>query len=171
MEAQENQPPRIYILDNTAFSQGHNHGVWLDATLPPEQMVERIQAMLAASPAAGASDWEIFDSEGFDDLWLRPDENLALVSEMAALIREKSTLAAKLLAIFDRDIRYVRKILEERYRGCYPSLGAYVRWLYDELGEEVEPGEDEEAIGKAMEFNAEIFTVATDIEEIHVFAR
>lgn len=171
MEAQAKQNPRIYILDDAAPSRGHNHGVWLDATLPPERLMERIQAMLAASPVAGATQWEIFDSEGFDDLWLRADENLALVSEMAALIQEKGTLAAKLLAIFDRDIRYVRKVLEERYQGCYPSLGAYVRWLYGELGEEIEPDEEEEAIGKAMEFNAEIFTVATDIEEIHVFSR
>lgn len=169
MEVVQNKNPQIYVVDVAALDRGLKNGVWIDATLIPHQMMEQIQTMLAASPVPGATQWEVFDDEGFHDFSVRSNEDLAVISDVASLIAERGVLAAKLCAMFNRDVRYVRKVLNERYQGCYPSLGAYVRWIYEELGEAKQPDEEEESIGRAMEYNAEIFIVSTDIDEIHVF--
>lgn len=44
---------RIYVADLAAYSAGHLHGVWIDATLTLDDIQAQVDAMLAASPVGG----------------------------------------------------------------------------------------------------------------------
>ena len=50
--------PRIYVACLAAYNNGCLHGRWIDATTPDEIMDE-VRAMLAASPLPGAEEWAI----------------------------------------------------------------------------------------------------------------
>ena len=50
--------PRIYVACLAAYNNGFLHGRWIDATTPDEIM-EEVQAMLAASPIPQAEEWGI----------------------------------------------------------------------------------------------------------------
>ncbi|RAN32203.1 antirestriction protein ArdA, partial [Hyphomonas pacifica] len=50
--------PRIYVACLAAYNNGCLHGRWIGATTPDEIM-EKVRAMLADSPLPGAEEWAI----------------------------------------------------------------------------------------------------------------
>ncbi|WP_273241477.1 antirestriction protein ArdA [Hyphomonas atlantica corrig.] len=50
--------PRIYVACLAAYNNGRLHGAWIDAT-EPDEMMQGVRAMLAASPEPGAEEWSI----------------------------------------------------------------------------------------------------------------
>ena len=57
--------PRIYVACLAAYNAGHLHGRGLRRATP-SPCRRKCNAMLAASPEAGADEWAIHDYEGFE---------------------------------------------------------------------------------------------------------
>lgn len=59
---------KVYVACIAAYNAGRLHGVWMDASAPPEDLHRQIQDMLKASPVPGAEEFRIDDTEGFGDI-------------------------------------------------------------------------------------------------------
>ena len=95
--------PRIYVACLAAYNNGYLHGRWIDATTPDEIMDE-VQAMLAASPVPHAEEWAIHDYEGFEGASLSEYSSFETVCALADFIAEHGELGAKVYAHFGDDL-------------------------------------------------------------------
>ncbi|HBL92812.1 MAG TPA: hypothetical protein DD375_04790, partial [Hyphomonas sp.] len=50
--------PRVYVACLAAYNNGRLHGAWINAT-EPDEIMEHVRAMLAASPEPDAEEWAI----------------------------------------------------------------------------------------------------------------
>lgn len=78
---------RIYVACLAAYNAGGLHGAWIDASSDREEMLEAIQAMLAASPMPDAEEWRIDDVEGYEGLMslLSRDSSLGTIAAIEAM--------------------------------------------------------------------------------------
>jgi antirestriction protein len=162
---------RIYVADLVAYNSGHLHGVWIDATLDVESIQVAINAMLAASPVAGAEEYAIHDYEGFGSHRLHEYEGIEGVHQIACFIEAYPDFGAELLAHFG-DLEDARLAAEESYRGCYPTLADYAQELTEEtttIPESLIYYIDYERMARDMEMSGDIFTIETAHDKMHVF--
>ena len=163
---------RIYVADLAAYNNGRLHGVWIDATLDPDDIQEQINKMLANSPEGFAEEYAIHDYEGFDGYGLGEYEGIETVHEIACFIEEYPALAGELLSHFGGDLEDARKAVEDNYSGCYKSLADYAEELTEgttEIPERLRYYIDYERMGRDMELGGDIYTIETAYDEIHVF--
>lgn len=163
---------RIYVADLAAYNNGKLHGVWIDATLDPDDIHEQIQTMLAESPEEFAEEFAIHDYEGFDGYSLGEYEGIETAHEIACFIEEYPGLAGELLNYFGGDLDEARKAVEDNYSGCYKSLVDYVQDLTEEtsqIPENLAYYIDYERMGRDMEMSGDIYTIETACDEVHVF--
>ena len=117
-----------YISCMQSFKNRLKHGVWVDLSLPVEEMMRIIQNMLASSLYAGNTRWWItqFDTPVPYD-FLSDQTSLEDLHSMAMLIEHHGDVAAKLLARFDGDIIETEDAMENRYCGQYESEIAFTK--------------------------------------------
>ena len=125
----------IYISCRESFKKRLNHGVWVDPSLPVEEMMRIILTMLASSLYAGNTGWWItqFDTPVPYD-FLSDQTSLEDLHSMAMLIEHHGDVAAKLLAYFDGDIVETEDAMENRYCGQYDSEIAFTKQRLGEAG-------------------------------------
>ncbi|MGH8605641.1 MAG: antirestriction protein ArdA, partial [Gammaproteobacteria bacterium] len=87
--------PEIWVGSLSDYSNGRLHGVWLDATLDPEQLRDAVQFMLRNSYERDAEAWAIMDYDDFCGLDLGEYESLEVVSRIAQGIDEHGEAFAK----------------------------------------------------------------------------
>ena len=87
-EAAPRPAPRIYLADLAAYTHGRLHGRWVDAARDARELQADVDALLAASPIAGAEEVAIHDHADFTGYPLGEHESLAFVSRLATGIAE-----------------------------------------------------------------------------------
>lgn len=176
MHVQAQQPTldsgiRLYVADLAAYNAGHLHGVWIDATDDVDAMREQIAAMLARSPVPNAEEYAIHDCEGFGGYSVSAHAGIDELHEVACFIDEFPDYGAELIAHFG-DLDQAREAAEENYGGCYTSLAEYAQELTEETSQ-IPPALahyiDYEKMGRDMELNGDVFTIAATSHEVHIF--
>ena len=163
--------PRIYVACLAAYNNGFLHGRWIDATTPDEIM-EEVQAMLAASPIPQAEEWSIHDYEGFEDASLSEYSSFETVCALAEFIGEHGALGAKLYSYYGDSLDEAKAAFED-YAGEFKSVADFAEDITRECGTEIpkslEYYIDWEALARDMRMSGEILTIETGFDEVHVF--
>ena len=161
---------RIYVACLAAYNNGILHGAWLDAEQGVDALRAGIEAMLAASPVAGAEEHAIHDYEGFEGVQLCEYEDLSTVADMAAFIGEHGQLGAGLLAHYN-DLHDAAEAIDNHYHGAFSSLADLAQALTEETSEvpkHLEAYIDYERMGRDLEVN-HVLVIETGFEQVHVF--
>jgi len=165
--------PRIYVACLAAYNSGYLHGAWIDAAREPWALWDDVNAMLAASPVAGAEEWAIHDYEGFGGVRLDEYTGLDAVAELAAFVAEHGALGAALLEHYGDDLDEAREALADRYLGEHASLADYVQEVTEEtlvVPESLRFYIDWQAMARDAEMSGDLFTVQTAWDAVHVFS-
>ncbi len=163
---------RIYVADLAAYNNGKLYGVWIDATLDPDEIQGQINNMLAESPEGFAEEYAIHDYEGFGGYSVSEYEGIQSVHEIACFIEEYPGLAGELLSHFGGHLEDARKAMEENYSGCYKSLTDYAEELTEDtsqIPENLAYYIDYERMGRDMELSGDIYTIELGHGEVHIF--
>jgi len=165
--------PRIYVACLAAYNNGILHGAWIDATADAWTIWDGINAMLAASPIAGAEEWAIHDYEGFGGVRIAEYAGVERVAEIAGFLDDHGELGAALIGHFSGDVGEAREAMEERYLGRHASLADYVQELTEEtttIPHNLLYYIDYRAMARDAEINGDLFTIELAWDEVHVFA-
>jgi len=163
--------PRIYVACLVAYNNGRLHGAWIDATEPSEVM-DKVRAMLAASPEPDAEEWAIHDHEGFEGARLSEYASFETVCALAAFIGEHGALGAKLYREFGDDLAQAEAAFED-YAGEYRSAADFAEEVTRDSGTEIPASLDYyidwQALARDMAMNGEIMVFQTGFDEVHIF--
>ena len=163
--------PRIYVACLAAYNNGFLHGRWIDAT-NPDEIMDAVRDMLAASPMPDAEEWAIQDYDGFEGASLSEYASFETVCALAEFIEEHGELGGKLLEYFGDDLAEARAAFED-YAGEYRSAADFVEELHDDTGTQIPESLryyiDWEALARDMVMNAEIIAIQTSFDEVHIF--
>lgn len=171
--ATQNADIQIYVADLAAYNAGHLHGVWIDATIEPDDIQDEINAMLQKSPVKDAEEYAIHDYDGFEGCSLYEYEGLESIHDKALFINEHGELGARLLAHMGDDIDEATRMMEDAYHGEYKSIADYAQELTESCGDvpkHLEYYIDYERMGRDMDMSGDIFTIHTAHDETHIFA-
>lgn len=163
---------RIYVADLAAYNNGKLHGVWINATDDLDIIRKQVKKMLSESPEGFAEEYAIHDHEGFGSYALSEYAGLETAHEIACFIEEYPDFGGELLDHFGGDLEEARTAAEENYCGYYPSLADFAQELTEEttqIPDSLAYYIDYERMGRDMELNGDVFTLATGFEEIHIF--
>ena len=111
----------IYVACLAAYNDGFLHGVWIDADQSVADIQRKIDAMLRASPAPGAEEFEIHDYEGFGGLRVKEYSEIDTLSRIAAFVTEYGALGVETAQRFDGDIEKARASLLAAKKGALPA--------------------------------------------------
>ncbi|PLR21912.1 antirestriction protein ArdA [Caulobacter zeae] len=165
--------PRIYVACLAAYNCGQLHGAWIKVEDDQEAVLEAVALMLAASPQPGAEEYAIHDYEDFGGVEIGEYMPMAKVVEIAAFLRERGTLGALVLDHFNGDLDQAEEALEDGYHGRFSSLADYVQILTEEtieIPQALRLYIDYEAMARDVAINGDLFTIAADQGEVHVFS-
>lgn len=170
--------PRIYVACLASYNAGTLHGEWIDATQDADEIQEEIDAMIEASPTAGAEEWAIQDAEGLGKV-VGGVVNACDLEKVSALAQGVEEHGQSFLAFHESgaldgiephewEDRYL-----DAYRGCYSSLADYVEELFQDLGGTPSGilGNyiDWESLGRDMELGGDVWTARTPGFDLYVF--
>jgi antirestriction protein len=174
--------PNIYVASLADYNAGCLHGEWLDATLPTDELYERIRLMLKRSPLAKAGEsveeWAIHDYENFGAIRLGEYSDLDRVGEHARAIVAHGLAYA---GWYDGNREGTVEQFVDAYQGEFDSALAYAESLGDECGwettlEEVVPTSlrpyvsvNYHLLANDLQLGSEIYTVATGTGSVWVF--
>ena len=96
-QATEKLEPRIYVACLAAYNNGWLHGAWIDVEDDADAVRDAINAMLKASPVAGAEEYAIHDHEGFGGVEIAEYAGVDKVVRIATFLRERGALGALVL--------------------------------------------------------------------------
>ena len=163
--------PRIYVACLAAYNGGRLHGMWIDAT-EPDEIMEQVRAMLAASPEPDAEEWAIHDYEGFEGVPISEYASFDSVCALAAFITEHGALGAKVYRNFSEDLSQAEAAFED-YAGEYRSAADFAEELFRDSGTEIPASLDYyidwTALARDMALNGEIMVFQTGFDEVHIF--
>ncbi len=171
-QAAEKLEPRIYVACLAAYNNGWLHGAWIDVEDDADAVREAINAMLKASPVAGAEEYAIHDHEGFGGVEIAEYAGVDKVAAIASFLRERGTLGALVLEHFCGDLDAAASALDEDYWGVFASLADGYQEMTEEtltIPEALRLYIDWEAMARDARLNGEVFTVETAHDEVHVF--
>ncbi|MBO9545638.1 antirestriction protein ArdA [Caulobacter sp.] len=163
--------PRIYVACLAAYNAGCLHGAWIDIE-DEETVKDAIEAMLTASPVAGAEEFAIHDYDGFGGVSIGEYEPIGRVVEIAGFLRERGQLGALVLEHLGGSIDDATAALEDGYRGTFESLADYFQELTEEtttIPEPLRPYIDYEAMARDAELSGDVCALRTAHDEMHVF--
>lgn len=166
------EQPRIYVACLAAYTNGTLHGAWVEAARDPWELWDDIQAMLRASPVAGAEEYAIHDYEGFGGVRIAESESLDRVAAVAAFLVEHGALGAALLDHCDNEVDEARAVMAERYLGAHASLADYVRELTEDcmtIPEPLRAYVDWDSMARDTELSGDLIAIAGAGDAVHVF--
>lgn len=163
--------PRIWVACLAAYNNGHLHGTWIDAT-SPDEIMDAVRAMLAASPIPDAEEWAIHDHEGFEGASLSEYASFETVCELADFITEHGALGAQLCRHFGDDLEQAKAAFED-YAGQYNSAADFAEDRFRETGTAIPQALDYyidwESFARDMELNGEVLVFRMGADEAHIF--
>lgn len=163
---------QIYVADLAAYNAGYLHGVWIDATLDPDDIQEAINKMLVDGPTQDAEEWAIHDYEGFEGVSISEYEGLKSAHEKAVFIEEHGALGGAVLEHWCGNLAQACLALEESYHGEHESVADYAQQLTEETSEVSDQLAfyiDYEKMGRDMELNGDIYSIEASYQQVHVF--
>lgn len=172
-QAAEILESRIYVACLAAYNCGVLHGAWIKVEDDLEAVLGAVAAMLAGSPEPDAEEYAIHDFEGFGGVEIGESTPMAKVVEIAAFLRERGELGALVLDHVNGDLSEAEGLIEDGYRGRYSSLADYLQELTEEsaqIPEALRLYIDYEAMARDAEISGDVFTIAADGGEVHVFS-
>lgn len=131
--------PRIWVASLTDLEHGIAHGAWIEAAQTARDLRTDIHTMLAASPTAAqrgepVSDWEVFDSHGFDTQIITARPDLRILSRLARGIANYGPAFAAWSEIVGTDNPDAQARFESVYLGHYQSVEDFGRDLLNRTG-------------------------------------
>ncbi len=127
--------PEIWVGSLADYNAGHLHGVWLDATLEPDELAAAIQFMLKNSHEADAEEYGVLDYDGFGQglgSLLGEYPSLTTISKMAQGIAEHGEAYAAWAAYVGPEQTEQLDRFEDHYLGEWESIEAYAEDLLQE---------------------------------------
>ena len=107
----------IYIADLAAYNAGHLHGVWVDATDEPDDILDQINTMLKASPVDDAEEYGIHDHGGFKGYSVNENEGIQATHDKALFIEAHGQVGADILDYLGDDLDEAKTAIEDNYHG------------------------------------------------------
>jgi antirestriction protein len=169
----QNIQPRIYVACLATYNNGRLHGAWIDVGTDEWAICDGIQAMLKASPIAGAEEYAIHDYEGFQGVRIEEYTGIVTLTAIAAFLLEHGTVGAEVLNYYGGDLDEARAAMEDRHLGSFTSLADYVQEVTEETVTIPQPLRyyiDWQAMARDAEINGDVFTIEVGHDEVHVFA-
>jgi antirestriction protein len=125
--------PRIYVADLDSAERGIEHGSWIDANQPADELNANIAALLSSSPTTEAEEWAVEATEDFAGLDLHGFTDIALISRLARGVAEHGAAYAVYVQIVGTDDHEMLDKFEDFYVGSYASPEAWARAVGDDL--------------------------------------
>ena len=156
---------RIYVACLAAYNSGKLHGVWIDADSDADEMGEKVQAMLEASPEPGAEEYAIHDHEGFEGFDIGEFSSLSEIAEMVEFVEDSDDedIARAALDLACGDLEHAKSYLEN-YAGCGDSLADWAEQFADdtdvlsEVPENLRYYFDFEKYARDMEYSGDVIS-------------
>lgn len=159
--------PEIWVGSLADYNNGRLHGVWLDATLSPGELVDAIAFMLGNSPTGGAEEYAIMDYHDFYGIDLGEHPPLDNLSRIANGITEHGEPYAHWAAHVGTGNTPALDRFEDHYRGRFDSTQAYAEHILTETSAYDHFEDLPEDIRDFATFDTE--AMATDMEHyLHV---
>lgn len=135
--------PSIYVASLADYNDGTQHGVWIDATMGEDHIIDEVSDMLERSPFAAsefakqwgmkAEEWAIHDYSGFGGLRISEWESFERIAELAQAIDEHGDAFAAYLQAFDDDGTV--EDFQDRYQGEYESPQEFAAQWHEDIGD------------------------------------
>ncbi len=173
--------PQIFVTCLSAYNSGYHHGIWLDATLNPEDLHQQVKQMLCASPLAhcdACEEFAITSFENFQGVDMGEYDPLDYVSALANALEEYgAAFALYFQCLGFSDVENAIIAFQDCYVGCFNSAEDYAEHYYEETGilEAIEKaGLDSfyinwQAIARDWECSGDFLFLQESTNEIHVF--
>ncbi|NJO62413.1 MAG: antirestriction protein ArdA, partial [Richelia sp. RM2_1_2] len=84
----QDNTPRIYVACLAAYNNGKLHGEWIDCDQDADDIWEKIEKMLEASPEPDAEEWAIHAFENWHGIEISENADIERIAELAELIEE-----------------------------------------------------------------------------------
>lgn len=171
--------PRIYVASLSDYNAGRLHGVWIDLADPDlDDVVAKVDAMLATSREPHAEEYAIHDYEGFGPARIDEYENVETVVQIAEGIRDHGEAFAAWVSLWhSRDFDELERF-DELYVGSFDSMREYAEELLDGLGIDTDPDRwapevlapfvrvDLDAFARSL---TDMYSVVEGDTQVHVF--
>jgi antirestriction protein len=125
--------PRVYVVDLASAERGIEHGSWIDATQPADELDADIAAMLDSSPTIGAQEWAVEATEGFTGLDLHGFTDTTLIAQLGQGVAEHGAAYAVYVQIVGTSDRDQLDKFEDVYVGSFASPEAWARNVGEDL--------------------------------------
>ncbi len=166
-----NDTPQVWVGCWEAYSAGHLHGKWIDATQDPEDIDTEIAAVVASSPVPNAEEVGIFDTENMEGM--EPNscrgEDIARLGEFIA---ERGVLGAKVAAYYGGNLDDAIEAFE-RFCGEFDSLEDYAEEFFNETHEvpkALAPYIDYELVARDLDAGGDVVTFDVGGGRVAVFS-
>jgi len=128
--------PRIWVGSLADYNAGRLYGVWMDATLEPDELHAAVQFLLHTGYTPSAEEWGIFDYEGFGGHEVSEWSSFSTVSLVAQGIAEYGpAYAAWVDYVGDTSGELLEpERFQDHYLGEWDSLEDYVEDVLQETG-------------------------------------
>ena len=172
--------PKIYVACLSAYNNANLHGLWIDATQEPDDILDDIKWMLSWSPVRDSEyceEWAIHDYERFEGIGISEYEDIETISKLAQAI-EKHGAAYAAYYNYEGEEYASEEDFEDRHIGEYESQEDFVYEMWKDCGKirQLEDANiptyyiDWKAIARDW-FIDSYFSIETGHEEIQVFTR
>jgi antirestriction protein len=133
-ETQSGHHPEIWVGSLSDYTNGRLHGVWLDATLEPDELHAAVAFMLRNSYMSDAEEWAIMDYDDFCGLDLGEYQPLDVISRVAKGIAQHGEAFARWVEYVGERNEEALSRFEDHFLGKFESMEAYVEQVLDETG-------------------------------------
>lgn len=124
--------PQIWVASLADYTNGHLHGVWLDATLDPAELDQAVAFMLRNGYTPDAQEWAVYDYHDFCGLDLGEYVPMSRISRIACGIAEHGDAFAAWAEYVGTDAEDELDRFGDCYLGRYDSVEAYAEQLLEE---------------------------------------
>ncbi|MEM6398690.1 MAG: antirestriction protein ArdA [Cyanobacteria bacterium P01_D01_bin.116] len=135
-ECTDDETPKIYVACLSAYNASYQHGLWIDATQEPEDILNDIEWMLSWSPMVDiepCEEWAIHDYECWERIKLSEYEDIEQVSELAQLLEEYGQAYAVYYEHYG-DEYATEEDFKDRYLGEYEDEEDFVYRSWEDNG-------------------------------------
>jgi antirestriction protein len=131
----KNATPRVYVACLASYNSGILFGEWIDVNCDADELSERVQAIIAKSPTAGAEEWAFHDYEGFAGFKMGENEPVENLVKVASLIEEYDEDVIEAAFGWLCDAEEVAKALENgAYAGTYDTPEDWAEEFLEDTG-------------------------------------
>jgi len=125
--------PQIYVVCTASEKSGISHGVWINAVLPFETILQQIDEMIDESRMRWAKLYAIRDYRGFGSFELEENESIECQIRIKALLFLKyGELAPSVFAYCNKDLDDTVLALTHHYIGAYQSEREFAMKLFNQ---------------------------------------